>query len=65
MERLLSIKEVSERLSIKENTLRAWVFQRRIPTIRLGRLVRFRESDLAAWVKAEEGVEYRLSRPAD
>lgn len=55
MEKLLDIKEVSDRLSIRENTLRAWVFQRRIPCIRLGRLVRFRESDLAAWVKAEEG----------
>ena len=55
MEKLLDIKEVSQRLSIRENTLRAWVFQRRIPAIRLGRLVRFRESDLAAWVKSEEG----------
>jgi len=52
---LMDIKEVSQRLCIKESTLRAWIFQRRIPCIRLGRLVRFRESDLAAWLKAEEG----------
>lgn len=51
MERFLSIKEVSERLSIKESTLRAWVFQRKIPCVRLGRLVRFKEGDLVRWLE--------------
>jgi excisionase family DNA binding protein len=51
MEQLLSIKEVSTRLKVKESTLRAWVFQKRIPFVRLGRLVRFRESDLEDWAR--------------
>ena len=58
MEQLLDIKQVSERFAIKESTLRAWVFQRRIPCIRLGRLIRFRESELDAWVRKEEGRNY-------
>ena len=55
MEKLLDIKEVSERLSIRENTLRAWIFQKRLPVVRLGRLVRIRESALADWIKSQEG----------
>ena len=59
MEKLLDIKEVSERLSIRENTLRAWIFQKRLPVVRLGRLVRIRESALADWIKSQ------LAEPPD
>ena len=55
MTKLLDIKEVSERLSIKQSTLRAWIFAGKLPVVRLGRLVRIRESALADWVKAAEG----------
>ena len=54
MENLLDIKEVSERLSIKQSTLRAWIFAGKLPVVRLGRLVRIRESALADWVKSQE-----------
>ncbi|MFX1238437.1 MAG: helix-turn-helix domain-containing protein [Promethearchaeota archaeon] len=54
MENLLDIKEVSAKLMIKESTLRAWVFQRRIPFIRLGRLVRFKEAELVNWIRDKE-----------
>lgn len=56
MEELLSIRDVSELLKIKESTLRAWVFQRRIPVVRLGRLVRFRLSELTKWLRDQEEV---------
>ena len=55
MENLLDIKEVSERLSIKQSTLRAWIFAGKLPVVRLGRLVRIRESALADWIKSQEG----------
>ena len=54
MEKLLDITEVSERLSIKKSTLRAWIFAGKLPVVRLGRLVRIRESALADWVKSQE-----------
>ena len=54
MEELLSIRDVSEMLKIKEATLRAWVFQRQIPCIRLGRLVRFKRGDLERWIRDKE-----------
>lgn len=52
MDQLLSIQEVSEKLSVKQSTLRAWVFQRKIPCVRLGRLVRFKQSDLSRWLES-------------
>ena len=55
MEQLLDIKTVSAKLNIKESTLRAWVFQQRIPCVRLGRLVRFKVSELDEWLKSKEG----------
>ena len=54
MEKLLSIKEVEGRLNIPQSTLRAWIFQRKIPVLRIGRLVRFKESDLERWLKDQE-----------
>ena len=50
MDRLLDVKQVSEMLSIKQSTLRAWILQGRIPCVRLNRLVRFRERDLTQWI---------------
>jgi excisionase family DNA binding protein len=55
MEKLYDIKEVSELLSIKQSTLRAWIFAGKLPVVRLNRLVRIRESALADWVKSQEG----------
>jgi excisionase family DNA binding protein len=55
MEKLLDIREISQRLSIKESTLRSWIFAGKLPVIRLGRLVRIKESALADWVKSQEG----------
>lgn len=62
MEELLSIKDVSRILNVRESTLRAWVFQRKIPCVRLGRLVRFRERDLQQWINENQGVEIGPAR---
>jgi len=47
---LLSISEASEFLGIKKNTLYEWIIQRKIPHIKVGRLVKFRREDLEAWL---------------
>lgn len=46
MEKLLTVPEAAEALRVSVNTIRAWVFQRRIPVIRVGRKLVFKESDL-------------------
>ena len=55
MERLLDIRELEGRLNIRQSTLRAWIFQRKIPVVRIGRLVRFKEADLERWLREKEG----------
>jgi excisionase family DNA binding protein len=37
---LLKVREASERLGLQSSTLRAWIGQRRIGIVRLGRAVR-------------------------
>lgn len=39
-ERLLTIREASERLGLRESTLRKWVLQRRLAYCKIGRSVR-------------------------
>ena len=43
---LLSVEEAATYLKIAVWTLRHWVSQRKVPFVRLGRLVRFRQADL-------------------
>jgi excisionase family DNA binding protein len=59
MDKLLNIRESAELLRLSPNTLRAWVFQKRMPFVRLGRRILFREKDLQAMVEkgAEEAKE--------
>ena len=46
MSDLLTIPEGAARLRLSVHTLRAWVFQKRIPFVRLGRRVLLRKEDL-------------------
>ena len=48
---LLNISEAAELLGIRKNTLYEWVVQRKIPYIKVGRLVKFRKEDLEAWIE--------------
>lgn len=50
MERFLTVKDVSEITGIRETTIRAWIFQRKIPFVRIGRLVRIKQSDFNEWI---------------
>jgi excisionase family DNA binding protein len=49
---LLTLDEAARLLSIKNSRLRTAVFRKEIPYVKIGRLVRFRESDLMEWVKS-------------
>lgn len=40
MSKLLTVAAVAEMLGLKESTIRAWVAQRRIAIVRLGRAIR-------------------------
>jgi excisionase family DNA binding protein len=43
-------KRAAAYLGCTDGTLRVWVSQRRVPFVKVGRLVRFRKQDLDAWL---------------
>lgn len=47
---LLNVHEASKELRLSIHTIRAWVYQGRIPFVRLGRRVLLRRADLEAFV---------------
>lgn len=49
--RLMNTKEAATLIAVKPSTLRAWVLARKIPFVRVGRLVRFKQSDLLALIE--------------
>ena len=53
---LLNKTQVAELLGFKIYTIDAWVSQRRIPYIKLGRLVRFNPDEIEKWIE-EKRIE--------
>ena len=51
MDGLLDIREAARRLACSEALLRKWIYLRKLPTIKVGRLRRIRQSDLDAWLR--------------
>jgi len=51
VENLFTVPETSKLLKISPHTLRSWIFQRKVPVVRLGRRVFFREKDLEEMIK--------------
>jgi excisionase family DNA binding protein len=50
MPELLTLKEGADQLRLSIHTVRAWIFQKRIPFVRLGRRVLLRREDLEEFV---------------
>lgn len=54
MDRMLTLKEVAERLGVHLNTIRKYVDRGLIPTVKLDRLVRIEKKDLEEFIKAHK-----------
>ena len=50
---LLTPEQVAEMLQVKLNTLYSWTHQRKIPHLKVGRLVRFSRRDLEQWIERQ------------
>ncbi len=50
MEKLLNVKEAAEKLNISPHTIRAWVFQKRLPYVRLGRRIGLKAEDIDSFI---------------
>ena len=60
--RFIGIQELSEYLGITKGTLYSWTFQKRIPYLKVGRLVKFDLQEIEIWLK-ERRVETIEERP--
>lgn len=50
-QKLLRIPEVAKRLGLKESTIRKMVFERRLPTVRIGRTVTIPEDFIERMIR--------------
>ncbi len=49
--RFLGIEELEAYLGISKNTIYFWVWQRKIPHLKLGRLIKFDLRELEPWLE--------------
>jgi excisionase family DNA binding protein len=49
---LLTVKEAANFLAISTSTLYGWVYQRRIPFVKLGRALRFELPELQKYIQS-------------
>jgi excisionase family DNA binding protein len=52
LERLYTAEQVAELLSLKKKTIYGWAEQGRIPCYKIGKALRFRESELREFIEA-------------
>ena len=53
-QRLLTVQEAARYLAVSVSTVYGWVWQRRIPFVKIGRAVRFDPRDLEAFIEASK-----------
>jgi len=54
MGKLLSPSQLAENLSISIETVYAWTSQKKIPYIKIGRLVRFKKDEVNQWLEGQK-----------
>ena len=62
MENLLTPQEIADVLGVSKSTIYQWTHQEFIPHVKLGRFVRFRQSQVEKWL-AQREIKGRKSRP--
>lgn len=59
---LLTVHEAARFLSVSVSTVYGWVWQRRIPFVKIGRVVRFDPRDLDAFIEtSKQGYNTRAA----
>ena len=58
MEKVLTLQEAADHLRVSPHTVRAWVYERRIMPVRMGRLIMFSEEEIERFIERgkDEGL---------
>ena len=51
-ERWLSVAEIADHLGIKRDTVYKWIERKRMPAHKLGKLWKFKASEIDSWVRS-------------
>ncbi len=62
--RLMTVREVARELGVSHHTIYSWVSQRRIPFLKIGRLLRFDATAIAQWLRERAEPTVPLERDA-
>ena len=62
--KLLNVQEVAELLGVRKSTIYQWTSQEYIPHIKVGKMVRFKDTDIEKWLNSLKTVG-RNSRKLD
>jgi len=54
-DRLLSYREIADRIGVSIHTVRGWVYKRQIPFLKAGKSVRFLWADVLSWLQKNGG----------
>ena len=57
MENLYSCEQAADRYGVKVETVWAWIREKKLPAVKIGKSYRVRESDLAAFEKGNQTVQ--------
>lgn len=63
MEKLLTVDDLCELLQVKRGLVYKWVHYGYVPHIKIGTVLRFKESKIAKWINARETkgrIRYKL-----
>ncbi|MBE6388346.1 MAG: helix-turn-helix domain-containing protein [Lentisphaerae bacterium] len=61
-DRWLSLKEITEYLGIRRETVYRWIEQREMPGHRIGKLWKFKKDEVDAWVKSGKAADVEESK---